>query len=128
MSVVYDAGMLIALERNDRRAWLKHNLRLALNDRPRTTAPVVAQVSRSTRQVSLHRALNGCTVVPFQASDSDPTGALLAATGTRDVVDAHLVLVASRDSSTIFTSDLHDLSVLAEHVPNVAVLPVVAGL
>lgn len=126
MSVVYDAGMLIALERNDRRAWLKHNLRLRLKDRPITTAPVVAQVSRSARQASLHRALTGCLVIGFESSDAAPTGELLASTGTHDVVDAHLVLVAARDSSTILTSDARDLTRLSDHVGNVSIESVIA--
>ncbi|MEA2501904.1 MAG: hypothetical protein QOD01_2015, partial [Actinomycetota bacterium] len=47
MSVVYDAGVLVAADRNDRTVWADHRARLELGTVPLTTAPVVAQVSRS---------------------------------------------------------------------------------
>jgi hypothetical protein len=53
VSVVYDTGLLIAAERNDRHVWADHRARLELGIVPRTTAPVIAQVSRSPRQAQL---------------------------------------------------------------------------
>jgi hypothetical protein len=43
---VYDAGVLVAAERNDRQAWADHRARPELGVVPTTTAPAVAQVSR----------------------------------------------------------------------------------
>lgn len=117
MSVVYDAGMLVAAERNDRRAWADHRARLELDVLPVTTAPVVAQVSRSPRQVQLRRFLRGCHVEPFDAGHAHDVGALLGQAGARDVVDAHMVFIASTSSSTIWTSDPKDLRRLADQLP-----------
>lgn len=117
MSVVYDAGMLVAAERSDRRAWADHRARLELDVVPVTTAPVVAQVSRSARQVQLHRFLRGCHVEPFDAEDAHDVGALLGRAGARDVVDAHLVFIAAATSSPIWTSDPKDLRPLADQTP-----------
>lgn len=114
--VVYDAGMLIAAERGDRRAWADHRARLELGLVPLTTAPVVAQTSRSGQQVQLRRLLRGCEVVPFAADEAHAIGALLGASRTADVVDAHVAIVASRMQATVVTSDDDDLPHLAAHV------------
>lgn len=117
MNAIYDAGYLVAIDRGDRIAWAKHQLRLARRELPVTTAPVIAQVSRSARQASLHRLLRGCHVEPFATAEAHAVGALLAASGTADVVDAHLALVASRlPASTIITSDARDMRRLATRV------------
>ena len=69
MSVVYDAGLLVAAERNDREVWADHRARLEVGVVPVTTALVVAHVSRSPRQVQLRRFLRGCDLGGFtQAS------------------------------------------------------------
>ena len=62
MNVVYDAGALVAAERNDRRLWADHRVRLEAGVVPVVPAPVVAQVSRSPRQAQLRRLLRGCDV------------------------------------------------------------------
>ena len=117
MSVVYDAGVFIAAERNNRDVWADHRARLELGLVPRTTAPVVAQVSRSPRQVQLRRLLRGCDIVAFSPEESHDVGGLLAKAATADVVDAHVVLTAARRSAVVLTSDLDDLLHLAGHLP-----------
>lgn len=117
MSVVYDAGVFVAAERNKRDVWADHRVRLELGLVPRTTAPVVAQVSRSSRQVQLRRLLRGCDVVAFAPGESHEVGALLAKAGTADVVDAHVVVIAAQHSATVLTSDSDDLRLLADHLP-----------
>lgn len=119
MSVVYDAGMLVASERSDRRAWADHRARLEMGVVPITTAPVVAQVSRSPRQVQLRRFLRGCHVEPFDAEQAHDVGALLGRARASDVVDAHLVLTAAAGASTIWTSDPKDLRRVANQLPTV---------
>lgn len=116
MSVVYDAGVLVAAERSDRAVWADHRVRLELGAVPVTTAPVVAQVSRSPRQVQLRRFLRGCDVAPFAAEDAHAVGALLGEAGSSDAVDAQVVLIAARLGASVLTGDLEDLSVLASHV------------
>ena len=124
MSVLYDAGVLVAAERNDRRIWADHRIRLELGIEPLTTAPIVAQVSRSTRQVQLRRFLRGCGVAAFSAEQSHEVGALLADAGTADVVDAHLAIVAARGRLTVLTSDPDDVRHLSSHLTRpIAVRP-----
>lgn len=113
MSFVYDAGVLLAADRNDRAAWADHRARLELGMVPTTTAPVVAQASRADRQVQLRRFLRGCDVKAFRAAEAHDVGALLGASGSTDVVDAHVVLVAGASAATVVTSDPDDLSLLA---------------
>ncbi len=59
-AVVYDAGPLIAAERNERRFWAEHRARLEMGIVPCVPTVVVAQVSRSARQAQLRRLLRGC--------------------------------------------------------------------
>jgi hypothetical protein len=117
VSFVYDAGVFVAAERNDRDVWADHRARLELGLIPQTTAPVVAQVSRSSRQVQLRRILRGCDMVGFTPDDPHQVGALVSKALTSDVVDAHLVIVASRWSATVLTSDVEDMRHLADQLP-----------
>jgi len=117
MSVVYDAALLVAADRNDRDVWADHRARLELGVVPVTTAPVVAQASRSTRQVQLRRLLRGCEVVAFAAEQALEVGELLARAETSDVVDAHVVVVGARVGATVLTSDHADLSRLSSALP-----------
>ncbi len=116
MTTVYDAGVLIAADRNDRQVWADHRARLEVGLVPVTTAPVVAQASRSPRQVQLRRFLRGCNVVSFDAAQALAVGALLAKSATTDIVDAHLAVTASRTGSVVITSDPDDLRALAAHL------------
>jgi len=110
MSVVLDAGALIALERNDREMWLA--LRV-LSDRAidiLVPSTVVAQCWRPTRkQARLHAALDMCSIAPF-----DPlcrrVGELLGRAKSTDVCDAHVALVAAAYADVVYTSDPSDLT------------------
>jgi hypothetical protein len=114
VSVVYDAGGLIAAERSDRAVWADHRVRLEMGLVPVTTAPVVAQVSRSGRQTQLRRFLRGCEVVRFDGDEAHDVGALAARTGVTDVVDVHVVVTAHRLSFGVVTSDEVDLKPIAD--------------
>lgn len=114
MSVVYDAGALIAAERSHRALWADHRIRLELGLVPLTTAPVVAQVSRSGRQVHLRRFLRGCDVVPFADEQAHEIGALAGRSGSADVVDVHVVETAYRRRIGVVTSDVGDLKPVAD--------------
>jgi predicted nucleic acid-binding protein len=117
VSVLYDAGALLAAERGDRTMWADHRARLELGTVPLTTAPVVAQASRSPRQAQLRRLLRGCQIVPFAPDQAHTVGALLGKARSADVVDAHVVLVAAQRSATVLTSDPGDLRRLASQLP-----------
>lgn len=108
-AVVYDAAVLVAADRNDRRAWAEHKARLEFGIVPLVPAPVVAQVSRSPQQAQLRRFLTGCAVVPLGESEAHEAGRLLGRTRTADVVDAVVVTVAVRQRAIILTSDPDDI-------------------
>ena len=106
---VYDAAVLVAADRNERRSWAEHRVRLELGAVPLVPAPVVAQVSRSPQQAQLRRFLAGCVIVPLDANDAHTAGRLLAKTRTADVVDAVVVTVALRSKAVILTGDPEDI-------------------
>jgi predicted nucleic acid-binding protein len=108
-TVVYDAAVLVAADRNERRAWAEHKARLEFGIIPVVPAPVVAQVSRSPQQAQFRRFLAGCAVVPLGQSEAHEAGRLLARTGTSDVVDAVVVTTAIRQQAIILTSDPDDI-------------------
>jgi hypothetical protein len=117
MSVIYDAGVLVAAERNNRQIWADHRVRLELGVVPTTTAPVVAQVSRSNRQMQLRRLLRGCDVVAFASDQAHEVGSLLAMATTSDVADAHVIVTAASRTSTVLTSDPDHLRTLSDQLP-----------
>jgi len=113
MTTVYDTGALIAADRNDRNVWADHRARLEAGLVPITTAPVIAQASRSSRQAQLRRFLRGCDVVGFEPDHAHAVGTLLAKSATTDVVDAHVAVTAARSGSTVITSDPDELKSLS---------------
>jgi len=111
--LVYDAGVLVAADRGDRRVWLAHAARLMERSVPLVPAPVVAQVSRSPQQAQLRRFLAGCHIVPLGEGDAHAAGSLLGKSGTTDVVDASVVAIAIRYQASIITGDVEDMKRLA---------------
>jgi predicted nucleic acid-binding protein len=107
--VVYDAAVLVAADRSERRAWAEHKARLELGVVPLVPAPVVAQVSRSPRQAQLRRFLAGCVVVLLGETEAHEAGRLLGITKTPDIVDAVVVTTALRHRAVILTSDPDDI-------------------
>lgn len=108
-AVLYDAAVLVAADRNERRTWAEHKARLEFGVIPFVPAAVVVQVSRSPRQAQLRRFLTGCAVAPLDESEAHEAGRLLSLTGTVDVVDAVVVTTALRKKATILTSDPDDI-------------------
>lgn len=111
--VVYDAGVLVAADRGERRVWLDHAARLMERSIPLAPAPVVAQVSRSPQQVQLRRFLAGCHIAPLGEQDAHAAGRLLGKSKTTDVVDASVVAMAIRYQAVILTSDVEAMERLA---------------
>jgi len=108
-TVVYDAAVLVAADRNERRPWAEHKARLELGVVPAVPTAVVAQVSRSAQQAQLRRFLAGCVVVPLGEAEAHEAGHLLGMTKTSDIVDAVVVTTAIRQKATILTSDPIDI-------------------
>jgi hypothetical protein len=113
-ALVLDTGALIALDRNDRTAWAM--LRNAADDAAQVSVPagVIAQAWRSgRRQALLARALGHCDEVSLEGALARATGLLCGRTGTADIVDASVALVAAAQSLTgptaLVTSDPTDL-------------------
>lgn len=108
--IVYDAAILVAADRNERRAWAEHKARLEMGLIPLVPAPVVAQVSRSRRkQVALGRFLQGCALVPLGEVEAHEVGRLLGLARTADVVDASVVVAARNANAVILTADDADI-------------------
>lgn len=110
-----DAGALIALDRSDRRVIAL--LARAHETSARVTIPATAlaqAVRNPTRQARLARLVRQPTtdVVALDRVDAAGVGRILAASGTSDVVDAHVILCARRTGQAVVTSDPGDLHVL----------------
>jgi predicted nucleic acid-binding protein len=107
--VVYDAGVLVAADRNARRVWADHRVRLESGLLPVVPAPVVAQVSRSPTQVQLRRLLRGCDVLSLTEHQAHAAGQLLGRAGSSDVVDAVVVQTAADLRADVVTGDHTDI-------------------
>lgn len=109
---VLDAGGLIAFERGSRKV-------VALLARAHETdaaitipSTALAQtIRRPERQVRLARLLRSpsASVIALDRADAVSVGRLLAASGTADIADAHVVVCARRAGQRVVTSDPDDL-------------------
>jgi hypothetical protein len=111
--VTLDAGALIAIDRGDRRMLALIDEVLAQGGRFQVPAGALGQAWRDgRRQAKLARFTRGTEVevIPLDDDLSRACGELLAATGTSDVVDASIVLVARNREASIITSDIKDLA------------------
>jgi hypothetical protein len=116
MNVVYDAGALIAIDRRNDRMRALHAELVRRECIPLVPAIVVAQASRSPKQVALRMMLRGCEVVPVDLEWAHRIGATLGRAGTRDVVDAAVVTLATKHRARVVSSDPDDLIALAQAI------------
>lgn len=115
MNLVLDAGALIGIDRDDRRVAGLIELGRRAGANLVTAAPVVAQAWRDgARQARLARRLPMVDVRDTGLREARAAGELLAASGTSDVVDGLLALVAV-PGDQVLTSDPADLEVLLGH-------------
>lgn len=111
--VTLDAGALIALDRNDRRVIAL--VARATTRGARITVPACAlaqALRRPARQARLARLIRQPStddLVPLDGPGATRVGLLLAATNTRDIADAHVVVCAQRANQSIVTSDAGDI-------------------
>jgi hypothetical protein len=112
----YDAGALIAAERNDRALWVLHRSLLAHRRRPTVPTTVLAQAWRSGQQARLAQLLEGCRVEPFTELAARQVGEALRRSGTSDIVDASVVVTAARRREAIVTGDVADLRHVAQAI------------
>jgi predicted nucleic acid-binding protein len=114
--ITFDAGGLIALDRNDRRVLAlvaratERGLRITI------PATALAQVIRNpSRQVRLSRLIRqaGTDLIALDGPNATAVGLLLARTATADIVDAHVAVCAQRTGQAIVTSDPGDFRRIA---------------
>ncbi|MEO8107287.1 MAG: PIN domain-containing protein [Actinomycetes bacterium] len=115
MRVIIDSGVLIALERSPRPLTQQFDALAARSGHVALVpATVVAQVWRtgSDRQAPLAAFLSQSDIDPLSDDRARAVGRLLAASGTNDIADAHVV-EAALSGDVVFTSDPVDIARLA---------------
>jgi predicted nucleic acid-binding protein len=111
--VTYDAGALIAAERDSKSVWSLHRELLEQELYPTLPTVVLGQVWRGGPQARLSRFLRGCLIEPFTEPQARSAGKVLAASGGRDLVDGAVVVSALDRGDLVVTSDPDDLRRIA---------------
>ena len=122
--ITFDAGGLIALDRNDRGVIVLLARATELGVRVVVPATALAQVIRNpARQTRLSRLIRQADtdLVPLNGPDATAVGLLLAETATADIVDAHVVICARRAGQVVVTSDPGDIRRIDSELRLVAV-------
>lgn len=114
MTAVFDTGALLALERGSAEMHALRRTEVRLRRPPFTHGGVIGQAWRggTGRQVLLARALAGVDVHALDNLVGRAAGVLLRESGTSDVIDAALVVIAN-EGDVIYTSDPTDIRHLA---------------
>jgi predicted nucleic acid-binding protein len=114
--VTYDAGALIAAERDSSSLWALHRRTLEREMRPTVSTTVLGQVWRGGRQARLSRLLHGCRIEPLTEADARSAGEALGASGEYDLIDAVVVVTALARGDLIVTGDPEDLRHIASAI------------
>lgn len=111
--MIFDAGVFIALENPAKRGIIVALVERMLADGvvPATNEPALAQAWRDpVRQVPIAHLVKATTVYPF--GDAKLVGIRCAKSGTSDVVDASLAVLADQLGVSVLTTDPGDMSKL----------------
>jgi predicted nucleic acid-binding protein len=111
--LTFDAGGLIALDRDQRQVLVLLARADELRSRVTVPATALAQAMRApAKQARLSRLIRQPTtrLQPLDGPDATQVGLLLASSRTKDIADAHVVICARRHGQPIVTSDPKDLS------------------
>lgn len=115
MGLVLDSGCLIAFDRGDRQVAAFVEASRRRRERVVTSSGCVAQAWRSggPRQALLARLLRGVDEQAVDRHVSRAVGELCAGSGSSDVIDAHVALLAL-DGDVVLTSDADDIESLLQ--------------
>lgn len=111
-SLTLDAGALVAFERNDRRVVAILSRACEHGSTVAVPAGVVGQVWRDGRRQARLARLLASDTVEIEALDDTrarAAGQLCGVAGTKDVIDASVVLCARARGHGVLTSDSDDL-------------------
>jgi len=111
--VTYDAGALIAAERDSKEVWSLHRRLSERGLRPTLPTVVLGQVWRGGPQARLSRFLRGCCIEPFTEQQARASGRALGASEGRDLIDAAVVVGALARGDLVVSSDPDDLRRIA---------------
>lgn len=113
--MIIDSGPLVAIDRGDRVAMATFARAVERGVDLDVSSAVVAQVVRDpVRQHQLGRVLS--KIEHHALHESVAIGRLLAATGTSDVVDGHVAVLANGLATHVWTHDRGDLEALGAKV------------
>ncbi len=117
--VIYDAGALVAADKNEKPFLVRHEQLLALDVTPVIPATVLAQAwIPGSRHATLHRVVSGCEVLAFTEGDARDVARLCRKARRTDVVDGFVALAAlSHASAPVVTSDVDDIRALVAGEP-----------
>jgi len=122
--ITFDAGGLIAWDRDDRRVIALIARAAELGMRITIPATALAQAMRNpARQARLCRLIRQAStdLMALDGPDATAVGLLLGRTSTADIVDAHVVFCAQRAGQAVVTSDPADLRRIAPGLQLLAV-------
>ena len=113
--VSFDSGVLIALDRGDKRAWGWLTRAVDRGEAPLVSAAAVAEAWRGgRRQARLAAALQVCDVRIVDQPLAPRAGEALATTGGEDPVDALVAATAAADGALLVTGDPDDMRAFAD--------------
>ena len=113
----FDTGMLVALDRNEREAWVVLRRLVSLGEVPTVPTVATAQAWRDgRRQAQLARALGDCRPEILSDELARRAGELWRRSRTAYIVDAVVIVSAGRRNDDVYTGDTRDLEHLAEHI------------
>jgi hypothetical protein len=117
--VVYDAGALVAADKNQKTFLARHDQLLRSGVRPVLPAPVLSQAwMPGGKNVQMNRVIKGCEVISFSEEHAREVGRLCRKAGTSDVVDGFVAYAAlSHENVSVITSDVGDIRTLLSGEP-----------
>jgi hypothetical protein len=111
--MIFDAGVFLALDNPSKRGVVLALLQKLQSEgiEPATNEAVLAQTWRQpAKQVALNMLLKAVDIYPF--GEPKVIGMRCAKTGTNDVVDASLAVLADQLGTCILTTDPRDMAKL----------------